>query len=298
MTSINFDESEGKMGRLNKAEDIRQDVAQEYADKLSDQAYQAAVPGSKALYDSKELEEVPVEALGTSFGCGNPLSFLEVKEGDTIVDLGSGAGLDLIIAGQKVGSNGHVIGVDMTDAMIQRARENVVKAGLENVEVRKGVIEELPVEDSSVDWVISNCVVNLSPEKPKVFREIVRVLKPDGKMLISDIVIEGIPASLRQFVSLFNASVSGSIGELEYIEGLKQAGLQEVQIKDRLIYDAAFIESMIRAELEGSGGTSGPLWKKSLFGLSRRCLPIKRLARFFEGKVSSIKIQATKPKTT
>ncbi len=137
------------------------------------------IAAQTAGYSDGETGEYS-DAAQSSFGCGNPLAFAGVKEGQTVLDLGSGAGLDVLLAGRKVGPGGKVIGVDMTDAMIEVARDNINRAGADNIEVRKGVIEELPVEDASVDWVISNCVINLSPQKEKVFSEIARVLKPGG----------------------------------------------------------------------------------------------------------------------
>ena len=149
-----------------------------------------------AGYSDEEFAALPADAVVNSFGCGNPLAFSAVQPGEVVLDLGSGAGIDLLLAARKVGAAGRVIGVDMTEEMIARARANIAAAGIENAEVRQGIIEELPVEDSSVDWVISNCVINLSPEKPRVFAEIARVLKPGGTMLVSDIVAEDLPEEI------------------------------------------------------------------------------------------------------
>jgi len=137
-----------------------------------------------AGYDTKELAQMPEEAVVSSFGCGNPVAFSQIGAGQTVVDLGSGAGLDLFLAAQKVGPTGHVIGIDMTPEMIERARANIAAAGIRNVEVRQGIIEDMPVESGTVDWVISNCVINLSPQKGKVFSEIHRVLRPGGRLVI------------------------------------------------------------------------------------------------------------------
>lgn len=199
-----------------------------------------------AGYSDKE-RELSADASSKSFGCGNPLAFSKVKEGDVILDLGAGAGFDLLIASQKVGSNGHVIGIDMTDAMIETARKNIKEAGATNVEVRKGIIEDLPVDSSSVDWVISNCVINLSPEKPKVFAEISRVLKPGGQMLVSDIVVKNLPKDIQNSEALYNSCVAGAISEEKYIEGLQKSGLEDVKVLSRLVYEKKqlkwFIES-------------------------------------------------------
>lgn len=153
-----------------------------------------------------------------------------------VLDLGSGAGFDLLLAAEKVGPNGRVIGVDMTEAMLEAARKNITAAGADNIELRKGIIEDLPVDDSSVDCLISNCVVNLSPEKERVFAEIFRVLKPGGHMMISDIVVQELPDELRKIQPLYNSCIAGAISEEEYISGLRDAGLIETTVVDRLIY--------------------------------------------------------------
>ena len=158
----------------------------------------------------QELEAF-AEAGASSFGCGNPLAFAEVQPGQTVLDLGSGAGFDLLIAAQKVGPEGKVIGVDMTDAMIEAARHNAERAGAPQIEVRKGLIEALPVADASVDHVISNCVINLSPDKHKVFAEIARVLKPGGMIRISDIVAESMPDAIRKHAAAYAACPTGAL---------------------------------------------------------------------------------------
>ncbi|MCP4771524.1 MAG: arsenite methyltransferase [Planctomycetes bacterium] len=197
-----------------------------------------------AGYDDVDQEGV-ADAARSSFGCGNPLAFSEVKEGQTVLDLGSGAGFDLLIAAGKVGESGKVIGVDMTDEMIEAARANAAKAGVEQVEVRKGVIEQLPVDDSSVDWVISNCVINLSTDKPAVFGEVARVLKPGGRFSVSDIVVEELPDILRQQAVAYSACIGGAISEADYITGLQQAGLEKVEVTERMVYTKEQIEGIL-----------------------------------------------------
>jgi SAM-dependent methyltransferase len=177
---------------------------------------------------STTRDEVP------SFGCGDPLLFAEVKEGEVVLDLGSGAGFDLLAAASKVGNSGYVIGVDMTDAMIEAARKNAASAGFKNIEVRKGIIENLPVAAESVDWVISNCVVNLSPEKGRVFAEIARVLKPGGRFSISDITADDLPDDVLENAEAYDACISGAIPEDEYLAGLRAAGLEDVRTEARL----------------------------------------------------------------
>jgi len=183
----------------------------------------------------QELNAHP-EAGASSFGCGNPLAFAGVQQGETVLDLGSGAGFDLLIAAQNVGKSGRVIGVDMTDAMIETARKNLERAGADNVEVRKGIIEKLPVEDDSVDWVISNCVINLSPEKERVFAEIARVLKPGGRISVSDMVVNELPQWARDMGAAYSACIGGAVSEAEYISGLESAGLTDVKVTDRMVY--------------------------------------------------------------
>jgi len=173
-------------------------------------------------------DEVP------SFGCGDPLLFAQVKEGEVVLDLGSGAGYDLLAAAEKVGPTGYVIGVDMTDAMIESARRNAASAGFKNVEVRKGIIENLPVATDSVDWVISNCVVNLSPEKDRVFAEIQRVLKPGGRFSISDITADDLPASVLSNEEAYDRCISGAIPEEDYLAGLRGTGLESVRTESRV----------------------------------------------------------------
>ena len=210
---------------------------------------QRGVAAKLAGYTREELDALPPEAVTNSFGCGNPLAFMDLKEGDVVLDLGSGAGIDILLAGKKVGPGGKAIGVDMTDAMLARARENVAAAGLSNVEVRKGNIENLPVEDGSVAWVISNCVINLSPDKPRVFAEIARVLKPGARLRVSDIVAEDLPDQLRQSPALHACCIAGAISEPEYVDGLRQAGLADVEVRERLVYDADHLRGLFQSEI-------------------------------------------------
>jgi arsenite methyltransferase len=194
------------------------------------------------------------EAAASSFGCGNPVALAGIEAGATVLDLGAGAGLDLLLARDRVGERGQVIGVDMTDAMIETARRNIAHAGVSNVEVRKGKIEHLPVDDASVDWVISNCVINLSPDKPAVFREIARVLRPGGSFSISDIVVESLPEWVRENVDAYMACVGGAISEAEYVAGLEAAGLVDVRVTDRLVYTADQIQAIVSEDLGGFQG--------------------------------------------
>jgi arsenite methyltransferase len=191
-----------------------------------------------AGYTDDELESVPSEAAGSSFGCGNPLAFSKVREGDNVLDLGSGAGIDCFIAANKVGKTGKVIGLDMTREMIDKARKAAKEGGYANVEFVLGQNEEMPLDDSTVDWVISNCVINLSPEKDRVFSEAFRVLKPGGRLLVSDIVAEGITDSMRQDISAWASCVSGAASEDEYLSIISQSGFDGVEVVDRVDYKA------------------------------------------------------------
>lgn len=245
-----------------KANEIRKKVSRDYARAIKAVRPSCCGPQSCCAPDSTtaiaELgaykpEEIKAHksAAVSSFGCGNPLAFSDVKEGEVVLDLGSGSGFDLLIAGEKVGPTGRVIGVDMTEAMIDKARLNIKAAGVSNIEVRFGLIEELPVKTASVDWVISNCVINLSPEKPKVFREIFRVLNPGGRMRISDIVVKELPEELRNHQGLYSSCIAGAVSEEEYLAGLAEAGLTEIRVEERFVYDAAQIKAIFNDKQAG-----------------------------------------------
>jgi arsenite methyltransferase len=234
-------------------------------------------------YTPEELKVLPEDAVENSFGCGNPLAFSDVKEGDVVLDLGSGAGIDILIAAGKVGKSGKVIGVDMTPDMIKRAEENIKKSGYKNVEVRQGTIENLPVDDNSVDFVISNCVINLSPEKDKVFTEIFRVLKKGGKMQVSDIVTEKLPDTLKNIPEIYNSCIGGAVSEKEYINFIKNAGLTNVEIKSKFVYESSTLKGIVISELPETPCCSGGLEKM-----------LDKLLPEVEGKVASVKVYAEK----
>lgn len=179
---------------------------------------------SKSLgYSESDVQAVPDANMG--LGCGNPTAFAELKPGDIVLDLGSGGGFDCFLAAQKVGNSGKVIGVDMTPEMVEKAKANAQKYGYSNVEFRHGDIEALPVEDSSVDVIISNCVINLAPDKEKVFREAFRVLKPGGRMYISDMVLlKDLPEELKNDSGLLAGCIAGAVLKEEYLRLLKKAG--------------------------------------------------------------------------
>jgi len=181
-------------------------------------------------YEAGVLKTIPVES-DLGLGCGNPTALGELRAGETVLDLGCGAGIDCFIAARRVGPSGKVIGVDMTPEMLDRARAAAQKGGFGNVEFRLGEIESLPAADSSVDVIISNCVINLSTEKARVFREAVRVLKPGGRAMISDIMLtEDLPQKLRENAALFAGCVSGAVLKDEYLALMKEAGFTDVTI--------------------------------------------------------------------
>lgn len=236
-----------------------------------------------AGYSDEELAHLPSDAVENAFGCGNPLAFAGVAEGDTILDIGSGAGIDCLIAAQRVGSGGKVIGLDMTPAMIEKARGNARAAGLSNVEFRLGDAENMPVEDSSVDLIVSNCVINLSPDKPAVFREAFRVLRPGGRISISDVVAENIPEEIRANPRLYASCVGGAISQQAYLETIRKAGFEDVQVLNRLVYTADQLGGFLESEI--TGGRAGEE-EKEVFDRYRSML---------EDRIASVKIQARKP---
>lgn len=202
------------------------------------------------LYPAELLTTVPGDIAGFSLGCGDPISLAELQPGQTVLDLGSGGGLDCILAAQKVGPTGRVFGVDMTPEMLAKARANVQRLGLQNVEFRQGYLESLPLGDASIDVVISSCVINLSPDKPQVFREISRVLKPGGRVAVSDIVTNGpLPEAVKNSLSGWAACVSGAIDVNEYTSAMQAAGLVEVQVIP-VALDREMVDEVVK-DLEG-----------------------------------------------
>jgi len=187
---------------------------------------------TKVGYSEAELKAVP-EGANLGLGCGNPVALASLRAGETVLDLGSGAGFDCFLAANKVGNGGKVIGVDMTPEMVEKARENARKGNYRNVEFRLGEIENLPVADKFVNVVISNCVINLSPDKERVFKEAFRTLKPGGRLMVSDIVLlKGLPDFIKNSIEAYIGCISGAVMKTEYIETIKAAGFQDVRIID------------------------------------------------------------------
>ncbi|UCG44535.1 MAG: arsenite methyltransferase [Candidatus Bathyarchaeota archaeon] len=193
--------------------------------------------GKKIGYTDEDLQNVP-EASNMGLGCGNPVAFAALKEGDTVLDLGSGGGIDVFLAAKRVGPTGKAIGVDMTEAMVTKAKATAEKYGYDNVEFRLGEIENLPLEDNSVDIIISNCVVNLALDKEKVFREAFRVLKPGGRIMISDLVTEGdLPKDVKQSFDAWAGCIAGALEKQKYIDTIRKAGFKRVKIVSEAAYD-------------------------------------------------------------
>jgi len=233
--------------RPDNADEVREEVRKGYT-RVAEQAStcsggalpHAAEVGRKIGYTETQLESVP-DGANLGVGCGNPTAIDTLRPGEVVVDLGSGAGMDAFLAAKQVGPTGHVIGVDMTDAMLAKARENARKVGCTNVEFRKGTIEDLPLESESVDAIISNCVINLSPEKDKVYREAYRVLRPGGRVMVSDIVLERpLPAEILQSVDAYLGCVGGASLRSIYLRTIEEAGFREV----RIVREARFADAI------------------------------------------------------
>ncbi len=231
-------------------------------------------PITSKLYSEEEGANLPEDALRASLGCGNPTALAELKAGETVLDLGSGGGIDVLLSARRVGPTGKAYGLDMTDEMLALARENQRKAGVENVEFLKGEIETIPLPDNSVDVIISNCVINLSADKDRVLREAFRVLKPGGRFAVSDVVVRGeIPAEVRKNVELWVGCIAGALRDTEYIDKLKAAGFGQVEIEPTRIYN---VEDA-RTFLTGEG------------------VDVDAIAPQVDGKFMSAFVRATKP---
>src|SRR5690348_14337336 len=195
-------------------------------------------PITSNLYAAHETGALPEAAVMASLGCGNPTALAELRAGETVLDLGSGGGIDVLLSASRVGPTGRAYGLDMTDEMLALARENARRAGAENVEFLKGEIESIPLPDSSVDVIISNCVINLSGDKARVLSEAFRVLKPGGRFAVSDVVVRGeVPAEIRRSMELWIGCVAGALEESEFERLLTESGFEEVDIEPTRVYD-------------------------------------------------------------
>ena len=231
-------------------------------------------PITSNLYDLSQTSQIPEEAVLASLGCGNPTALAELKPGETVLDLGSGGGIDVLLSARRVGPTGKAYGLDMTDEMLALARGNQRKAGVENVEFLKGEIEHIPLPDSSVDVVISNCVINLSPDKDSVVREAFRVLKPGGRFAVSDVVTVGeVPADVRRNMLLWAGCIAGALQDYEYVAKLAKAGFEAIDIEPTRVYSVEDARSF----------------------LSGRGVDVDALAPQMQGKFMSAFVRATKP---
>jgi ubiquinone/menaquinone biosynthesis C-methylase UbiE len=234
--------------------------------------------GKQIGYSEKDLRMAP-EGANLGLGCGNPIAIASLREGETVLDLGSGAGFDCFLAANRVGKNGRIIGVDMTPEMIEKGRENALKGNYQNVEFRLGEIERLPVGDRSVDVIISNCVINLSPDKTKVFQETFRVLKPGGRFVISDIVLlKELPKVIKDSVEAYVGCVSGASLKSDYLRSIEAAGFEQVRVIEETVFPIDFI-------------ISDPSMKRMIKDSGLDPEGLKEIA----GSVMSIKVQGVRP---
>jgi SAM-dependent methyltransferase len=231
-------------------------------------------PITSDLYDAAQTGELPQEAVLASLGCGNPTALAQLNPGETVLDLGSGGGIDVLLSARRVGLTGKAFGLDMTEEMLALARENQRKAGVENVEFLKGEIENIPLPDNSVDVIISNCVINLSGDKDRVLREAFRVLKPGGRFAVSDVVTRGeVPPDVRQNMLLWVGCIAGALNDYDYVAKLAKVGFDSIDIEPTRVYD---IEDA-RTFLSGQG------------------VDVDAIAPQVQGKFMSAFIRAQKP---
>jgi arsenite methyltransferase len=205
-------------------------------------------PITRNLYDATEKNGLPAEAVAASLGCGNPTALAQLQPGEVVLDLGSGGGIDVLLSAKRVAPGGKAYGLDMTDEMLSLARENQRKAGVQNVEFLKGAIEEIPLPDNTVDVIISNCVINLSGDKDRVMREAFRVLKPGGRLAVSDVVIRGeVPAAVRKSMELWVGCIAGALQETEYRQKLQAAGFESVEVEPTRVYQVEEARAFLTA---------------------------------------------------
>ena len=231
-------------------------------------------PITSGLYDEAQAGQIPDQALTASLGCGNPTALAELNPGEIVLDLGSGGGIDVLLSAKRVGPTGKAYGLDMTDEMLALARENQRKSGVQNVEFLKGEIEDIPLPDNSVDVIISNCVINLSGDKDRVFREALRVLKPGGRFAVSDVVVRGdVPEQVRHSMELWVGCIAGALEEKDYVNKLSTAGFATIDIEPTRVYSV----DDARHFLSGEG------------------IDVDAISEQVEGKFMSAFIRAEKP---
>ena len=233
--------------------DIREAVREKYGE-IARNAQDARCcttscdPVTVNLYDESERASLPEAAVRASQGCGNPTALAALNPGETVLDLGSGGGIDVLLSAKRVGPSGKAYGIDMTDDMLALARKNAAEAGAKNVEFLKGELEAIPLPDNSVDVIISNCVINLAADKDRVLREAHRVLRPGGRFAVSDVVVRGeVPPEIRKNVELWVGCIAGALEENEYSQKLKAAGFEAIEIVPTREIEANFISAFVRA---------------------------------------------------
>jgi ubiquinone/menaquinone biosynthesis C-methylase UbiE len=231
-------------------------------------------PITANLYDQKETDTLPEQAVMASLGCGNPTALAELRAGEVVLDLGSGGGIDVLLSAQRVGPEGKAYGLDMTDEMLNLAHKNAAEAGVENVEFLKGEMENIPLPENSVDVVISNCVINLSADKPRVLAEAFRVLKPGGRFAVSDVVVRGeVPADVRRSIELWVGCVAGALEETQFKDLLAKVGFVNADIEPTRIYEVEDARSF----------------------LTEAGLDVDALAQMVDGRFMSAFVRAEKP---
>jgi arsenite methyltransferase len=274
---------------MNARSDVKEVVREKYAQAATRVAQGAAGsccsrtaaggesccdPITSDLYDSTQTADVPEQALLASLGCGNPTALAELKPGETVLDLGSGGGIDVLLSARRVGPTGRAFGLDMTDEMLALAEENKRRSGLENVHFLKGEIEHIPLPDNSVDVVISNCVINLSGDKDRVLREAFRVLRPGGRFAVSDVVVRGdVPPAIRRNMELWAGCVAGALSEAEYLSRLAAAGFEKAGIEVTRVYSVEDARDFLAGQSDD----------------------LQQLAHQVDGKFASGFIRAVKP---
>jgi ubiquinone/menaquinone biosynthesis C-methylase UbiE len=273
---------------MNETVDVKDVVKQKYgaaAERVAQGGRNACCGGSAAspeqwdpitsnLYEEAQAADVPAEAMLASLGCGNPTALAELKAGETVLDLGSGGGIDVLLSAKRVGPTGTAYGLDMTDQMLALAQENKAKSGLTNVHFLKGEIEHIPLPANSVDVIISNCVINLSADKDRVLREALRVLKPGGRFAVSDVVVRGeVPESMRRNMELWIGCVAGALRDTDYLGKLHAAGFEEAAIEVTRVYTAEDAKEFLAGQSE----------------------QLQQLAREVDGRFVSAFVRARKP---
>jgi SAM-dependent methyltransferase len=253
---------------------------------------EAAVAAAR-FYSDEEIGDLPESVTEASLGCGNPLAIASLRPGEVVLDLGSGGGIDCFLAARQVGPGGRVIGLDMTPDMIRLARRNAKKIGATNVDFRYGEMEDMPLTDASVDVVISNCVINLSPDKDAVFGEAYRVLKPGGRLSISDIVVDGdLPSSIRNRLDAWAGCIAGALDESVYLDKIRAAGFERVEVASRQTTEVDEVSDWDEVQVILAGGDGEPVdGDQAKAMLQEAGLSPHELA----GKVASIKVTAYKP---